>query len=162
MIFMCGSLKALTGLSLVLLLAGEPPMQPAAAQTVRAAEESESAGGSERGSDAPRVQTYTRELAPGAIEGRLESLLGRGSRPGTRSRQDHRHPVRSTAWCGRSGQFGGFGIGTRRIAVDWSMLKFDAGAKQPSLVLDMTRDQLRSAPEYKPGEPVVVFVGRAD
>jgi hypothetical protein len=60
-------------------------------------------------------------------------------------------------------ELGGFlGIGTRRVAVEWSMLRFDpADAKQPRVVLDMTRDQLRSAPEYKPGEPVV-FVGRLE
>src|SRR5262249_1249174 len=47
-------------------------------------------------------------------------------------------------------EFGGFlGIGTRKIAVEWSALHFEPDNKPPSIVLDMTRDQLRKAPEYK-------------
>jgi len=54
-------------------------------------------------------------------------------------------------------EFGGFlGIGTRKIAVEWSALSFERDGKQPQVILDMTRDQLRKAPEYKPNEPAVV------
>jgi hypothetical protein len=54
-------------------------------------------------------------------------------------------------------EFGGFlGIGTRKIAVEWSALSFAGAGKQTKIVLDMTRDQLRKAPEYKPGEPAIV------
>jgi hypothetical protein len=54
-------------------------------------------------------------------------------------------------------EFGGFlGIGTRKIAVEWSALSFERDGKQPQIILDMTRDQLRQAPEYKPNEPAVV------
>jgi PRC-barrel domain len=54
-------------------------------------------------------------------------------------------------------EFGGFmGIGTRKIAVEWSALRFEVEGKQPIVILDMTRDQLRVAPEYKPHEPAVV------
>ena len=55
-------------------------------------------------------------------------------------------------------EFGGFlGIGTRKIAVDWSAFRF-AG---PSITVDVSRDQLRAAPEYKMNEPpfVVKFRG---
>ena len=53
-------------------------------------------------------------------------------------------------------ELGGFlGIGTRKIAVEWSALQFDGSGKQP-VNLDMTRDQLRLAPEFKSAEPVVV------
>jgi len=46
-------------------------------------------------------------------------------------------------------EFGGFlGIGTRKIAVDWSAFRF-AG---PSVMVDVTRDQLRATPEYKEKE----------
>jgi hypothetical protein len=63
-------------------------------------------------------------------------------------------------------ELGGFlGIGTRKIAVDWTMLRFEpmsnAGRKQPAIVLDATREELRSAPDYRPGEPAV-FVRRAE
>ncbi len=55
-------------------------------------------------------------------------------------------------------EFGGFlGIGTRKIAVEWSALSFDIGGDQPVAVLDMTRDQVRLAPEYKANHPAVVL-----
>jgi hypothetical protein len=163
---MHGSPKAAPRLGVLILmaalLAGGPPARPAAAQTVPAAEEADPPAGAR---DAPRAETYTRESTSNAIEGtKLESLLGRELR--TRDEDPGRI---IDILCDRDGlvraavvELGGFlGIGTRRIAVDWSMLKFDAGPKRPHVVLDMTRDQLRSAPEYKPGEPAV-FVRRAD
>jgi hypothetical protein len=53
--------------------------------------------------------------------------------------------------------FGGFlGIGTRKVAVDWRALKFAPTGKPDAITLDLTRDQVRLAPEYKRGEPVVV------
>jgi hypothetical protein len=56
--------------------------------------------------------------------------------------------------------FGGFlGIGTRKIAVDWHALNFAPAGKPGSISLELTRNQVRLAPEYKRGEPVVVVVG---
>jgi sporulation protein YlmC with PRC-barrel domain len=53
--------------------------------------------------------------------------------------------------------FGGFlGIGTRKIAVDWRALNFAPAGKPGSITLELTRNQVRLAPEYKRGEPVVV------
>ena len=47
-------------------------------------------------------------------------------------------------------EFGGFlGIGTRKIAVDWAAFRF-AGK---SIWVDVTREQLRAAAEYKANEP---------
>lgn len=58
--------------------------------------------------------------------------------------------------------FGGFlGVGTRKIAVDWRVLRFSRGASMETIVAELSRDQLRTAPVYKPGESVVI-VGRAD
>lgn len=56
-------------------------------------------------------------------------------------------------------EFGGFlGIGTRKIAVEWSALRVvEAKDKSPFAILDATRDQLLLAPEYKPDQPPVVF-----
>src|ERR1700716_1253018 len=46
--------------------------------------------------------------------------------------------------------FGGFlGIGTRKIAVDWRALKFWPAGR---ITLELTRNQVRVAPEYKRGE----------
>lgn len=57
--------------------------------------------------------------------------------------------------------FGGFlGIGTRKIAVDWNALDFAPAGKPGAIVLELTRNQVRLAPQYKRGEPLVV-VGTA-
>jgi hypothetical protein len=46
--------------------------------------------------------------------------------------------------------FGGFlGVGTRRIAVDWSLLRFNPGGGDKGLLLSISREKLQSAPEYK-------------
>ncbi|HEX2115072.1 MAG TPA: PRC-barrel domain-containing protein [Alphaproteobacteria bacterium] len=53
--------------------------------------------------------------------------------------------------------FGGFlGVGSRKIAVDWAALRIGAD-KPDQITLDLSRDQVRAAPEYKDGAPVVVL-----
>ncbi len=55
--------------------------------------------------------------------------------------------------------FGGFlGVGSRKIAVDWRSLHFDS-KKAGSVLLNLTKDQLRVAPVYKAAEPVVLIGG---
>jgi hypothetical protein len=54
--------------------------------------------------------------------------------------------------------FGGFlGVGSRKIAVDWAALRVAPGEKPDQLTLDLSREQVRAAPEYKDGAPVVVL-----
>jgi hypothetical protein len=55
--------------------------------------------------------------------------------------------------------FGGFlGVGSRRIAVDWNALHFpEPGKPGERITLELTRDQVNTAPEYKDGKPVVVL-----
>jgi hypothetical protein len=54
-------------------------------------------------------------------------------------------------------EFGGFlGVGTRKIAIAWEDLHLEIASKQFVAVLDIPREQLRTAPEYKPGEPTIV------
>jgi hypothetical protein len=54
--------------------------------------------------------------------------------------------------------FGGFlGVGSRTIAVDWSALRFPTSGPMDHIILKLTRNQVRLAPEYKPGEPLVVL-----
>jgi PRC-barrel domain len=54
--------------------------------------------------------------------------------------------------------FGGFlGVGSRKVAVDWSALHFPDSRKSNNITLDLTRDQVRVAPEYRPGVPVVIL-----
>jgi hypothetical protein len=54
-------------------------------------------------------------------------------------------------------EFGGFlGIGMRKIAISWSDLRFETDGKQLVAVLDIPRDQLRAASDYKPDQPNIV------
>jgi predicted O-methyltransferase YrrM len=107
-------------------------------------------------------------VAAGAVQGatlapdqaQLQSVLGREVR--TRVDQDVGRIIDLLADAeGRVQaaviEFGGFlGIGTRKIAVEWSALHFEADGKQPLVIVDVTRDQLRAAPEYKPAGPAIV------
>jgi hypothetical protein len=55
--------------------------------------------------------------------------------------------------------FGGFlGVGSRKIVVDWSALHFAQIAnKGESITLELTKDQVKAAPEYKEDAPIVVL-----
>jgi hypothetical protein len=55
--------------------------------------------------------------------------------------------------------FGGFlGVGSRKIVVDWRALRFGAIAnKSDSISLELTKDQVNKAPEYKEDTPVIVL-----
>src|SRR5262249_40230654 len=59
--------------------------------------------------------------------------------------------------------FGGFlGVGNRRVAVDWGALRFSpTGSRYDRITLELTREQVNAAPEYKDGRSLVV-VGVAD
>ena len=54
--------------------------------------------------------------------------------------------------------FGGFlGVGNRKVVVDWTALHFAPADQRDRISLDLTRDQVKQAPEYKPDKPVVVL-----
>ena len=55
--------------------------------------------------------------------------------------------------------FGGFlGVGSRKIVVDWSALHFwNVANKGKSITLELTRDQVKAAPEYKEDKPMIVL-----
>jgi PRC-barrel domain len=55
--------------------------------------------------------------------------------------------------------FGGFlGVGSRKIAVDWGALHFPPpGQPNAKISLDLTRDQVKAAPEYQEGKPIVIL-----
>jgi hypothetical protein len=55
--------------------------------------------------------------------------------------------------------FGGFlGVGSRKIVVDWNALHFAHVAnKGDSITLELTKDQVMAAPEYKEDAPIVVL-----
>jgi hypothetical protein len=55
--------------------------------------------------------------------------------------------------------FGGFlGVGSRKIVVDWSALHFGHVAdKKDNITLELNKDQVAAAPEYKEDTPIVVL-----
>ena len=55
--------------------------------------------------------------------------------------------------------FGGFlGVGSRKIVVDWNALRFGGVAnKSDSITLELTKEQVNAAPEYKEDAPVIVL-----
>ena len=55
--------------------------------------------------------------------------------------------------------FGGFlGVGSRKIVVDWNALRFGGVAsKSDSITLELTKEQVNAAPEYKEDKPIVVL-----
>jgi hypothetical protein len=55
--------------------------------------------------------------------------------------------------------FGGFlGVGSRKIVVDWNALHFGHVAdKADSITLELTKEQVTAAPEYKEDMPIVVL-----
>jgi PRC-barrel domain len=59
--------------------------------------------------------------------------------------------------------FGGFlGVGSRKIAVDWSALKFVPNDPKGNVItVALTRDQVKAAPEFKEGSPVVALGAQA-
>ena len=91
---------------------------------------------------------------------KLESVLGKSVR--TRVEEDGGRIIDLLADRGGNVEaavieFGGFlGIGTRKIAVEWSALRFEPDGKDTAITVDVTRDQLRVAPEWKPNEPAIV------
>ena len=55
--------------------------------------------------------------------------------------------------------FGGFlGVGSRKIAVAWDALRFGHVAnKSDAITLELTKDQVKAAPEYREDKPIVVL-----
>jgi hypothetical protein len=55
--------------------------------------------------------------------------------------------------------FGGFlGVGSRKIAVDWGVLNFSLPSdKRDVVTIELTREQVKTAPEYKDKRAVIVL-----
>jgi hypothetical protein len=59
-------------------------------------------------------------------------------------------------------EFGGFlGVGNRRIAVDWSLLKFQPGDEDAPIMLDASKSKLQGMPEYKGTERPLALMAPA-
>ncbi len=54
--------------------------------------------------------------------------------------------------------FGGFlGVGSRKIAVDWTALHFTAVDGKDRITVGFTKDQVKAAPEYQDGKSIIVL-----
>lgn len=109
----------------------------------------------------PAVPTATPEVTV-LNKHEVEGILGREVRSATNENMGRIVDVLVDS----SGQvraaiidFGGFlGVGSRKIAVDWSALHFPQPGKPDAFIsLELTRDQVKAAPEYQDGKPVVVL-----
>jgi len=59
--------------------------------------------------------------------------------------------------------FGGFlGVGTRKVAVHWSALHFNPADGKHQVTLNMTPDQIKSAPEFSDANKAAPVVTPAD
>ena len=133
--------------------------------------------GHRRGRRERANSTPERRTAPAAqAERRNRRSLGHGarhprgaghSRPGGAQQGGREHgPHRRRHRRSRADRvraaiidFGGFlGVGSRKIAVDWNALRFVAdGDKRDVVKLELTRDQVKTAPEYKEKRAVIVL-----
>lgn len=56
--------------------------------------------------------------------------------------------------------FGGFlGVGSRKIAVDWRLLRFSPSIRDHPISLSLGRPEIQAAPEYKPDAASAAMVG---
>jgi hypothetical protein len=56
--------------------------------------------------------------------------------------------------------FGGFlGVGSRKVAIDWSLLTFDTEKRDRTAVLALDRREIQAAPEYKADAESTEMVG---
>ncbi len=56
---------------------------------------------------------------------------------------------------------GGFmGVGTRRVAVAWSLLRFSNKAGDVRIIEDLTQDETAAAPEYRGTDGTDIVAGR--
>jgi hypothetical protein len=130
------------------------PLVPSAAQAVLMAAEGEAAAATPREPAPPPTATVL-----GTWE--AQGILGRSVRSAANENMGRIVDV----IVDRSGQaraavidFGGFlGVGSRKVAVDWSALRVVPAGKDEPIALDLTRDQIKAAPEYKPGKPMIVL-----
>jgi len=113
---------------------------------------------------APPAQSQSDKAATLAVTfetGEVQAVLGKD----VRSSSDEDMGRLVDVVVDRQGQpraaiidFGGFlGVGSRKIAVDWGALNFAREAAKGVITVELTRDQVKAAPEFKEGSPVVVL-----
>ncbi len=154
---------------LILVLCSSAPAVPADNSSVPAAAPSAPSSDAEaapKDKTAPQTTPQTKPLATPEVtvlnKHEVEGVLGREVRSATNENMGRIVDV----LVDPSGQvraaiidFGGFlGVGSRKIAVDWSALHFPPPGKPDAFIsLELTRDQVKAAPQYQDGKPVVVL-----
>ena len=114
-------------------------------------------GISARANDTPAYATWETVYAHRDLQG----VLGAGVK--STSGEDMGHVVQilvDQSGVARAAviDFGGFlGVGSRKVVVDWSALRFAPDEEVQRITVALTRDQVKAAPEYKSGKPVVVL-----
>jgi hypothetical protein len=98
------------------------------------------------------------ELSPNAVV----AILGKNARDAS----NHDMGLVDDVLVGRDGlpraaviDFGGcLGVGSRKIAIDWSLLQFKPDDADAPIVLTLDRTLIQAAPEYKPtaGKPTQI------
>jgi len=114
----------------------------------------------------PPAPAKTDQQAPSAVtvlpNHEVEGILGREVRSSADENMGRIVDVlvdRGGRVCAAIIDFGGFlGVGSRKIAVDWDAMRFPQPGKPGGQIsLELTRDQVKAAPEYQDGKPVVVL-----
>ena len=53
---------------------------------------------------------------------------------------------------------GGFmGLGSRRVALSWDLLRFRAEGERVHMAIELPTDAVTAAPEFRPGEPATIL-----
>jgi hypothetical protein len=132
---------------------------PAAAPLAqeRAPDPSINAATADRGNDAKGYATweavFTHRDVQGVLGAAVQSAAGEDMGHIVQVLVDQAGLVRAAVI-----DFGGFlGVGSRKVVVDWAALHFAPESPPQKIVLDLTRDQVKAAPEYRTGKPVVVL-----
>jgi hypothetical protein len=98
-------------------------------------------------------EVFTHQDVQGVLGAPVQSTAGEGMGRVVQVLVDHAGIARAAVI-----DFGGFlGVGSRKVVVDWAVLHFAPEDEQQKITLDLTRDQVKAAPEYKSGKPVVVL-----
>jgi len=165
--------RVVAAASLILVLCASAPAVPADNANVPAAAPAASSLPVARSAPNGKVTPQATPQGPKAIppatpevtvlnKHEVEGILGREVRSATNENMGRIVDV----LVDPSGQvraaiidFGGFlGVGSRKIAVDWGALHFPPPGKPDAFIsLELTRDQVKAAPQYQDGKPVVVL-----
>jgi hypothetical protein len=149
----CLLLLLATNFPLISGLLGTPPAllaSPAAAKVLQIGGDDTAA--SDGLSDSPSVTTLDTRTVRGVLGSAVRSVADEDMGRIVDVIVDRNGDARAAVI-----DFGGFlGVGSRKIAVDWGAIRFGG---VDHVTLDMTRDQVKAAPEYQAASKSIVVLG---